>query len=195
LPPMVSAVKVGGRRLHELAREGLDVERAPRPVRIDRFDVEQFVPGPYPEATVLVECGSGTYIRSLAADLGVALGGCAHLGSLRRLRVGSFGLDEARPLDAIVAAPEDAVLPLTVMVRDLARVDIDAEQVRAVSHGMVFPAGALGEGALGEGALGEEADERPIAVVDRETGHLVAVYERRGAACKPAVVIGQAVVE
>src|SRR3954469_7178122 len=65
LPPMVSAVKVGGRRLHQLARAGVDVERAPRRVRVDRFVVEEFEPGPYPEATVLVECGSGTYVRSL----------------------------------------------------------------------------------------------------------------------------------
>ena len=70
LPPMVSAVKVGGRRLHELARRGEEVERAPRRVHIDRIDVEEFEPGPYPAATVLVECSSGTYIRSLAADLG-----------------------------------------------------------------------------------------------------------------------------
>ena len=147
-------------------------------MHVDRFDLVAFEPGPYPEADVEVECGSGTYIRSLAADLGAALGGCAHLGSLRRLRVGSFGLDEARPLDEIVAAPDDAVLPLVEMVRDLARVDIDAEQARAVSHGMVFPAGALGE-------LGDAA--QPMALV--ESGELVAVYERRGAACKPTVVI------
>ncbi|HEX5587537.1 MAG TPA: tRNA pseudouridine(55) synthase TruB [Acidimicrobiia bacterium] len=181
LPPMVSAVKIGGRRLHQLAREGVDVERAPRPVHVDRFDVGEFVPGAYPEATVMVECGSGTYIRSLAADLGAALGGCAHLGSLRRLRVGSFGLDEARPLDEIVASPDDAVRPLTEMVRDLARVDLDAEQVRAVSHGMVFPAGALGE---------PTDPPRPVALVDGASGELVAVYEKRGAACKPCVVIG-----
>src|SRR5215510_14031435 len=57
LPPMVSAVKVGGRRLHQLAREGVDVERTPRRVHVDRFDVEEFVTGAYPEATVVVECG------------------------------------------------------------------------------------------------------------------------------------------
>ena len=96
---MVSALKVGGRRLHELARAGEEVERKPRAVRIDRFDVESFEPGPFPHATVLVECSSGTYIRSLAADLGAALGGPAHLAVLRRLRVGSFTIDESSPLD------------------------------------------------------------------------------------------------
>jgi len=67
LPPMVSAVKVGGRRLHELARRGEEVERAPRRVRVDRIDVEGFEPGPYPSATVVVECSSGTYVRSPGA--------------------------------------------------------------------------------------------------------------------------------
>src|SRR5262245_27617530 len=74
-PPMVSAVKVGGRRLHELARKGEEGERAPRPVHVDRIEVTAFEPGPYPRADVEVECGSGTYIRTLAADLGTALGG------------------------------------------------------------------------------------------------------------------------
>src|SRR6476661_563185 len=106
LPPMVSAVKVGGRRLHELARAGLEVERAPRSVHVDRFEVVEFEPGPYPEATVVVECGSGTYVRSLAADLGGALGGCAHLATLRRDRVGSFTLAEAFPLTAIEGEPD-----------------------------------------------------------------------------------------
>jgi tRNA pseudouridine55 synthase len=180
LPPMVSAVRVGGRRLHQLARAGVDVERAPRRVRVDRFVVEDFEPGPYPEATVLVECGSGTYVRSLAADLGVALGGSAHLASLRRLSIGSFTLSESHPLDDVVAHPHGAVLSLATAMRDLERVDVDDEQVRAVRHGIAFPTGALGE--RGDG---------PFALVAKED-ELVAVYERRGAACKPAVVIANA---
>ncbi|MEX1006359.1 MAG: tRNA pseudouridine(55) synthase TruB [Acidimicrobiia bacterium] len=177
LPPMVSAVKVGGRRLHQLARAGEDVERAPRRVRVDRFEVEDFESGPYPSVTVFVECGSGTYIRALAADLGVALGGCAHLASLRRLSVGSFTLAEARELDDVVAQPDRAVISLAHAMRDLERVDVDDEQVRAASHGIAFPIGSLGERGPGPFALVGPGDE------------LVAVYERRGAACKPAVVI------
>jgi tRNA pseudouridine55 synthase len=177
LPPMVSAVKVGGRRLHQLARAGVDVERAPRRVRVDRFTVESFEAGPYPAATVLVECGSGTYVRSLAADLGVALGGCAHLSALRRLSVGSFTLAEARDLDAIVADPVPAVLSLATAMRDLERVDVDTEQARAASHGIAFPTGALGEHGAG-----------PFALVE-PSGGLIAVYERSAAACKPAVVL------
>ncbi len=177
---MVSAVKVGGRRLHQLARAGVDVEREPRRVHVDRFVVEDFEPGPYPEATVLVECGSGTYVRSLAADVGVALGGCAHLASLRRLAIGSFTVAESRALDDIAADPDAAVLSLATAMRDLERVDVDDEQVRAVRHGIAFPAGALGE--RGDG---------PFALVARDDD-LVAVYERRGAACKPAVVMAAA---
>ena len=180
LPPMVSAVKVGGRRLHQLARAGVDVEREPRRVRVDRFVVEDFEPGPYPEATVLVECGSGTYVRSLAADVGVALGGCAHLATLRRLAIGSFTVAESRSLDDIAADPDGAVFSLATAMRDLERVDVDDEQVRAVRHGIAFPTGALGE--RGDG---------PFALVARDDD-LVAVYERRGAACKPAVVMAAA---
>jgi tRNA pseudouridine55 synthase len=179
LPPMVSAIKVGGRRLHELARRGEDVERAPRRVRVDRIDLEAFEAGPYPVATVLVECGAGTYIRSLAADLGAALGGCAHVSSLRRLRVGSFTIDEAHPLDTIEAAPDAAVLPSAAAVRDLAELRVGGDEARGVAHGVVFPARLVEDRADEEG---------PFAVLD-EDGMLLGVYERHGAALKPAVVI------
>ena len=179
VPPMVSAVKVGGRRLHELARRGEEVERAPRRVRVDRIDVEAFEPGPYPAATVLVECSSGTYVRSLAADIGGRLGGVAHLGELRRLHIGSFTLDEARTLADIEADPDTAVLPPVAAMRDLEQVSIDAEQARAVAHGVTFPAAVF---------AGENAGPGPFAVVGPD-GELLAVYERRRAAVKPAVVL------
>ncbi len=180
VPPMVSAVKVGGRRLHELARKGEEVERAARPVHVSRFDVEAFEPGPYPGATVHVECSSGTYVRTLAADLGAALGGPAHLESLRRLRVGSFALDEAHTLDEIAADPAAAVLTPAVAVRGLERVELDDERARAVRHGVTFA--ATGLAAEGPG---------PFAVVGPD-GSLLAVYERKGAAVKPAVVVAVA---
>jgi len=177
IPPMVSAVRVGGRRLHEIARTGEEVERAPRPVTVGRFDVEEFEPGPYPLATVLVECSSGTYIRTLAADLGVALGGCAHLESLRRLAIGTFDVDEARTLEDIAADPVAAVLAPVVAMRDLERVDVDAEQAQAVAHGARFTTNALAT--TGDG---------PFAVTGPD-GSLLAVYERHGAGVKPAVVV------
>lgn len=90
IPPMVSAVHVDGKRLHQLAREGKEVERQPRPVRIDSIVVTAVRSGPNSEADLVVDCGGGTYIRSLAADIGTALGGGAHLSTLRRTRVGPF---------------------------------------------------------------------------------------------------------
>ena len=99
IPPMVSAVKVGGRRLHELAREGRTVPREPRTVHVRSFEVTGFTPGSRPSATFVVACSSGTYVRTLAADWGAALGGGAHLASLRRTAVGSFTVAEARPLE------------------------------------------------------------------------------------------------
>ncbi len=177
IPPMVSAVKIGGRRLHELARAGEEVERAPRSVHVGRFDVEDFEPGPYPAATVLVDCSSGTYIRTLAADLGAALGGCAHLETLRREAIGTFGVEEAHTLDAIAEDPAAALLAPVLAMRDLERIDVDAERARAVAHGATFTASALAP--TGDG---------PFAVADPD-GVLLAVYERRGAGVKPAVVV------
>ena len=179
IPPMVSAIKLDGRRLHERARAGEVVERAPRPVRIDRIDIEEFTPGDHPRVRLLVECGSGTYIRSLAADLGEAAGGCAHLGWLRRLRVGPFPVEEAATLEEIEGGPEKAVLPLVEAVRHLCRVDVDAETARGVAHGVVFPATALGPAG---------ADAGPLAVVGPD-GRLLALYEKGRAAARPLVVL------
>lgn len=179
IPPMVSAIKIGGRRLHELARAGVEVERPPRPIRIDRFDVETFTDGPYPEAGVVVDCSSGTYIRSLAADLGVALGGCAHLRDLRRFRVGAFDVSAARTLADIESNPASAVLTPADAMRALPRLSVSGEEQRAVCHGAVFAATALPEAGDTPG---------PFAVVD-DDGALLAIYERRGAALRAAVVM------
>ena len=102
---MVSALKVDGRRLHELAREGIEVERAPRPVTVDRFDVEATDdPG---VLAIDVECSGGTYVRTLAADLGRLLGGGAHLRHLRRTAVGPFTIAEAAAARRVRAACAD----------------------------------------------------------------------------------------
>ena len=166
VPPMVSALKVGGKRLHELARAGIEVEREARPVTVHRFHVGA---NPAPNVlTVEVECSSGTYIRTLAADLGTALGGGAHLRNLRRTAIGSFTLADAHPLEALtddhVIAPADAL-------RDYPSVEIDAEQLVLVGHGRPVPD-------LPAGTVGlRDAD-----------GRLVAVYEDG----KPSVVLAPA---
>ena len=181
VPPMVSAIKVDGRRLHELARAGEIVEREPRTVHIDRIEIEAFTAGEYPRAQLVVECGSGTYIRSLAADLGEALGGCAHLAWLRRLRVGPFPVEEAHTLEAIAETPEKVLLPLVEAVRHLPRVDVDGETARGVGHGAVFPATALGQDVVGD-------DQGPFAVVGPD-GRLLALYQKGKAAARPLVVL------
>src|SRR4051812_762187 len=120
VPPMVSAVQIGGKRLHELARQGIEVEREARPVTVHRFDVEATDdPLVY---RVVVECSSGTYIRSLADDLGRELGGGAHLRHLRRTAIGSFSDAEARQIATVT---EDSILPPAIAVRDYATVVVD----------------------------------------------------------------------
>lgn len=170
VPPMVSAIKIDGKRLHELAREGKEVERPPRPVHVSRFDVQQ-VPGEPNVYACSVDCSSGTYVRSLAADLGAALGGGAHLRALRRTSVGGFGLAVARPLEA----PE--LLPVAAAVAHLEPATVGDEVAAAVGHGRVLSADALGVSGPG-----------PWAVL-AEDGDLLAVYEAHRHGAKPTVVI------
>jgi tRNA pseudouridine55 synthase len=181
VPPMVSAVRIGGQRLHELARQGIEVEREARPVTVHRFDLRS-IPGETGVLRADVECSSGTYVRTLAADLGRALGGGAHLRNLRRTAVGSFTLADARPLDEI------EVLPIEQAVRDLPTVTVDERIARAVGHGKVLERADLLPG--GRGA-GPDADG-PWAVCGPD-GRLLAVYERhRDTTVKPAVVVAPA---
>ena len=174
IPPMVSAVKVGGRRLHELARQGVEVEREPRPVTVYRFDTapDPERPGVY---RAEVECSSGTYIRVLAHDLGRALGGAAHVANLRRTRIGSFGGAEMRALEAV--GPADVLTPAQA-VRDLEAVTVEPAIAASVRTGLALdrvPLGASGDG--------------PWALLD-EQGTLLAVYEATGSdRIRPAVVL------
>ncbi len=101
VPPMVSALKVGGKRLYDLARIGRSVDRAPRRVRVDEIEVRAYDP---PLLSLRVVCGRGMYLRALAADLGEALGVGGTLASLRRTRVGPFGIGRAIPLADLEAA-------------------------------------------------------------------------------------------
>lgn len=129
-PPMHSALKVGGQRLYDLARRGIEVERAPRPVRIDAVEL---VACALPRLGLRVRCGKGTYIRSLVADLGEALGVGAHMTALRRTRVGAFGVADAVPLDAV--GPSTPLVSPAAALADHAAVALDAGQVRDVRAG------------------------------------------------------------
>jgi len=169
IPPMVSAVRVGGRRLYEIAREGGEVDRAPRPVTVHHFEVAATADPAVYEASV--SCSSGTYVRALAADLGTALGGGAHLRDLRRVAVGSFTVDEARPVDGL------QLLPAAVGLRDLPGVIVDEGTAVDVGHGKVLDRDRLA--ASGEGPW-------PVHGPD---GTLIAVYEDHQGRVKPAVVL------
>ncbi|MEP0545790.1 MAG: tRNA pseudouridine(55) synthase TruB [Rhodothermales bacterium] len=103
-PPMYSAVKVGGERLYKKARRGETIERVARPVSVYRFDLTARRGA---DVDFLIECSKGTYVRTLAHDLGQALGVGAHLTALRRAAIGPFGVDEAWGLEAL----RDAIAP------------------------------------------------------------------------------------
>lgn len=98
VPPMVSALKHDGQRLYKLARRGEEVEREPRPVQIHRLDIESV---DVPMVRFTVHCSKGTYIRTLCADIGRELGCGAHMYDLRRLRSGSFRIEDAHTIEAI----------------------------------------------------------------------------------------------
>ena len=175
VPPMVSAKKVDGRRLHELARAGIEVERPPVPVHVARYDVgEPVASGVFP---ITVTCSSGTYVRSLVDDLGTALGGGAHLRNLRRHEVGPFSVDEAVILEQL---GPDRVLPPLAAFRGTAPVAVDAEVESQVRHGAVLARAALGVDPEAPG---------PWPVVDG-TGALLAVYvAHRPGSVKPGLVL------
>ena len=165
VPPMVSALKVDGKRLHELAREGIEIERAARPVTVHSFKVLAVCGN---EIDIDVACSSGTYIRTLAADLGTLMGGGAHLKNLRRTSIGRFAVADAVTLDELGAGnsePHSYLCPVLECVRGLTRFDADADVRAAVAVGKVLPA-----------TLFASRGPAPWAVVDAED-RLIAVYE------------------
>jgi tRNA pseudouridine55 synthase len=102
LPPMYSAIKQQGRKLYEIARAGETVERKPRPVTIDSLIIREWIP---PQFVLDISCSAGTYVRSLAQDLGEALGVGAHLAGLVRIASGTMKLDDAVPLTTLLNEP------------------------------------------------------------------------------------------
>jgi tRNA pseudouridine55 synthase len=174
VPPMVSAVKVGGQRLHRLARQGIEVERAARPVTVYRLDVH---PGDAAGVfRIEVTCSSGTFVRVLAADLGVALGGGAHLRNLRRTQVGPFAATDGRLVDDLTGSAD--VLTPAEAFRHLGQVVVDADVAGLIGRGL--PLDRVSLGATGEG---------PWALLD-EGDTLLAVYEATDTdRIKPAVVL------
>lgn len=175
-PPAFSAIKRDGEPAYARARRGEAVELEPRPVVVYRIDLTRFAP---PELDLDVECGSGTYIRSLAHDLGEALGSAAHLSALRRTAVGSLVAADAVPLAALDAAgrplleasllaPDQPVLGLPALV-------LGEDGARRVRQGQQVAAGA---------------DDPPRCRAYDAEGFFVALLRREGERWQPAKVFG-----
>ena len=167
-PPAYSAVKVDGERAYRRARRGEVVEPSERDVEITALEVTAFA---LPEVEFRATVSGGTYLRSLARDIGAALGCGGHLAALRRTVVGPFRLAEAVAPAAATAA---ALLPPGVLVRHLERRDVDTAERNAVVHGRWIAAAG-------------DATATPVAMFAGET--LVAVADRAGDVLKPRVVL------
>jgi tRNA pseudouridine55 synthase len=136
LPPTFSAAKVSGRRAYDLARRGQQVELTPRNVTIHTIDLWSYA---WPFLELEVHCSKGTYIRSLARDLGVRLGCGGLVQTLRRTRVGPFTAEGALALDASATTAHQAVKPLSWAARGLTRVTLPPDAVRALRQGQAIP--------------------------------------------------------
>lgn len=170
VPSRVSAIKVAGRRAYDLAREGVEVELAPRSVTVSRFDIlaVRRPPGTV-DVDVVVDCSSGTYIRALARDLGSALGVGGHLTALRRTRVGPFGIEDAIGADELsgdrMREPADAAAAV------LGAMAVSGEEARDLRHGKRLAGAAV-------------RLPGPRAAAIDPHGTLVGVVEARGADVK-----------
>lgn len=144
VPPMVSAIKIGGKRLYKLARAGQEVERPARPVTVHEFTVTRWAP---PDADLQVQCTSGAYVRTLCHDVGQRLGCGAVLARLRRTRVGRFCIGDAAPLDAFDTpeAVERRLLPMGEAL-DLPAVVVDKIHEQMLREGTAISAAALDGG-------------------------------------------------
>lgn len=172
VPPAYSAARVTGRRAYELARRGRPVSLAPRRVRVYAIEVRQYS---YPHLDMTVHCGKGTYIRSLARDLGQRLGCGALVETLRRTRVGPFDVAEALGLDADAATAQARLLPPAAALAELPRVVISADDVIRLRQGQKISVTGIATAAPETGEVAVfDASESLIAVaaVDRDNQQL-----------------------
>jgi len=184
VPPMVSARKVEGRRLYELAREGKVVEREARPVTIHKLELIDIAPSDYPEVTFRTVCSTGTYIRTLADDLGRAVGGRAHLTALRRVRNGGIHVNDALSVEEVVstaAAGEVGriIIDSSRVLGDYPELRVDEPTAFRVRNGRELPS---------QMSLDDVHDGDVLRICERD-GNLLAVYKREREALVPEVVL------
>lgn len=178
VPSSVSAIKVDGRRAYDRVRAGEEVVLAAREVTISRFDVLARRDGEgVIDLDVVVDCSSGTYIRSLARDLGAGLGVGGHLTALRRTRVGDFDVADAVAIDELDGA--ETLTPAQAAARVLQPLDVSADDARDLRHGKRL----AGQAARLDG---------PLAAAIDEDGVLVGVVEKRGQDLKSAMNMPEA---
>ena len=163
-PPPYSAIKMQGRPAYELAREGEEVEMQPRIINVYSLDVLEWAP---PEVTVDVHCSSGTYVRSLAYELGEKLGCGAMLAGLRRTKSGRFTLKDAVPLRKLIESFDSNswykyVIPAAEALADWSALTLNNEQVEAIRHGHRIP----GEGKAGEMVRGITEQGELVALLE-----------------------------
>jgi tRNA pseudouridine55 synthase len=176
VPPAYSAAKVTGRRAYDLARHGEAVSLGARSVRIDAIHVLAYT---YPRLEIEVRCGKGTYIRSLARDLGERLGCGGLIESLRRTHVGPFRAEDALCPNSDAATARAALLPLAAAVTELPRVSLPAEEIRRLRSGQ----------AVSLAGVDVPGDAMDVAVFDT-TGELAAVGKvHPGRTLRPAKVL------
>lgn len=168
VPPAYSAAHVEGQRAYDLARRGEEVKLDARAVEVYGIDLLRYE---WPELDVEVRCGMGTYIRSLARDLGEALGVGGYVRVLRRTRVGPFAPEQAAPLDATPDQAGAKLLPSALALAELERVEVDEGRLRKLCQGQAVPHAASGECAVFAAgrpvavALGDGAFLRPVKVL------------------------------
>ncbi|HEX2168652.1 MAG TPA: tRNA pseudouridine(55) synthase TruB [Longimicrobiales bacterium] len=173
-PPAYSAKKVGGERSYALARQGRAVALEPVPVTIHGLVVTSFA---LPEVHLDVTCSSGTYIRSIARDLGAALGVGAHLSGLRRMAVGPHSVDEALPAEALHVASDatripsdlirDAMIPTLVALGAMPRIDLTDDDLAHIRHGRGIASSTHATGTVALAAHGEL-----VAIADAAEGRI-----------------------
>lgn len=170
VPPPYSAVKVKGKKAYEMARHGQEVDLEPRTVQVYSLEVLEWAP---PEAVIDVYCSSGTYVRSLAHDLGKELGTGAHLIGLRRTKSGRFTLRDAVPLRRLQEAFDAGnwyryLIPAAEALSDWPMVELDADAVELIRHGHRVPA-AEGQTGWARG-VSQQGDLVALLEVDEESG-------------------------
>ncbi|WP_174843986.1 tRNA pseudouridine(55) synthase TruB [Cryobacterium sinapicolor] len=178
-PSSVSAIKIDGKRAYARVRAGEAVDLPSRPVTVSAFELlSTSVADGFLDLDVRVECSSGTYIRALARDLGAALSVGGHLTSLRRTRIGPFGVDRAQPLAELDVAA-GLIGPTDAATRILGRLDLTEQQAVDLGHGKRIAVDAASREAGADGAPGAAAPVGPIAAVAPD-GRLVGLVEYRG---------------